>query len=154
MADLTDRTINALRKKPAKKGKTYDKMDDEVPGFGVRVNERGVLTFFLNARFPGSANTARRSIGRYGVVTLADARETARKWKGLIKSGLDPQEEAARAKLEQARRRSNTFAAVAEDFIGSLPSTKRKRDEVARDIRRELIRRSARSPSPTSARAI
>jgi len=48
--DLTDRSIAALRRKPAKPGKTYDVMDRAVRGFGVRVNERGVLTYFLNTR--------------------------------------------------------------------------------------------------------
>ena len=81
--NLTDRTLKAL--KPAAAGKLYDVMDTVVPGFGVRVSDSGRRTFMLVARYPGSSNPARRSIGAYGAITLADARQTAQDWLKLIK---------------------------------------------------------------------
>ncbi len=138
--NLTDRTVNALRKQLPKKGRpAYDVLDKGERGFGVRVSPKGALTYFLNARYPGSATTARRAIGRHGEMTLADARQTARDWKILIGRGLDPQEEAEHERQRQSVRRADTFAKLAEDFIAALPAGERKRDEVTRDIRRELI---------------
>jgi Arm DNA-binding domain len=67
---LTDRTLKAL--KPA--GKTRDEWDPSFPGFGVRVSDKGRLTFVLAARFPGSKNPTRRALGMYGPMTLQDAR--------------------------------------------------------------------------------
>ena len=50
---LNDRTLKAL--KPAAAGTRYDVMDLVVPGFGIRVTDRGQRTFILIARFPGSS---------------------------------------------------------------------------------------------------
>ena len=86
--NLTDRTLKAL--KPAAAGKLYDVMDSVVPGFGVRVSDSGRRTFMLVARYPGSSNPARRAIGVYGAITLADARQKAQDWLKLIEAGKDP----------------------------------------------------------------
>jgi hypothetical protein len=49
---LTDRADMAL--KPAPLGKRCEIIDAGVPGFGVRVTDKGERTFILLARFPGS----------------------------------------------------------------------------------------------------
>jgi hypothetical protein len=74
--NLTDRKVQSL--KPADEGKRYQVMDSEVPGFGVRVTDTGVRTFIFRTRYPGSANPNRRKLGRYPIISLADAREKAR----------------------------------------------------------------------------
>jgi hypothetical protein len=61
--NLTDRTLKALERKPADKGKTRDVMDTVTPGFGVRVSETGRRTFILVARYPGSDHPTRRALG-------------------------------------------------------------------------------------------
>ena len=53
---LTDRTLQALKRAP--QGKRYDLPDLETRGLAVRVNDRGVKTFVLIARYPGSKNPA------------------------------------------------------------------------------------------------
>ena len=63
---LTDRKLKALRRK----GKRYDVMDSDVPGFGVRVSEVGQKTFILIARYPGSTNPTRRALGEYPSLSL------------------------------------------------------------------------------------
>jgi integrase len=141
---LTDRSIKAEMNKPAPKGKRRFVMDGKVRAFGIAVNERGEASYFLNARFPGTEkdgkhNPSRRSLGRVGEISLTAARAKAEKWKADIDDGLDPAAEAERERRENARKRANTVAAIAEDFIASLPSTERKREEVARDIRREIV---------------
>jgi Arm DNA-binding domain len=77
---LTDRTLKALKTT----GERYDVMDTDVPGFGVRVTERGRRTFILIARYPGSTNPTRRSVGEYPALSLEKARTRARHWRDLI----------------------------------------------------------------------
>ena len=134
---LNDRIVKAL--KPAKTGKLYDVMDTVVPGFGVRVSDKGRRTFVLTSRYPGSNNPTRRAIGVFGEIGLAEARGKAREWLELIRQGRDPQEQEERLRLAEQRKRANSFAAVAEDFITDKLPGERKGKEVERDIRREFI---------------
>jgi integrase len=144
---LTDRTLGALRNKPPAAGQRVDYMDTIVSGFGVRVNDAGKLTYILNIRYPGDCHPTRRTLGQPGektfpdarVFTLADARDEALRWRGMVKTGQDPKAVQEKAKREAEQKRSNTFAAVAEDFIADMKPTERRRVEVAQAIRRELI---------------
>jgi integrase len=138
---LTDRTLKALEKRPADVGKTYDVADGLVPGLAVRVMPSGARSFVLVARYPGSTNPTRRSLGSYGELTLEQAREKARDWLALIKRGVDPAREDERQRQAALRKQKNSFAAVAEDFIKRHVSKKRKGWEVERDLRREFIDR-------------
>jgi integrase len=134
---LTDRGIRSL--KPAKPGKRYDVMDAIVPGAGVRVTDKATKTFNLIARFPGSKNPVRRELGKYGELSLEQARAKARAWLALIAKGIDPREEAERQRHAEQRKRANSFATVADDFIRDKLPAERKGKEVARDIYRDLI---------------
>ncbi len=129
--NLTDRTLKAL--KPAAAGKLYDVMDSVVPGFGVRVSDSGRRTFVLVARYPGSRNPARRAIGAYGAVTLADARQKAQDWLKLIEGGKDPAREIQ-------RQRENSFASVAEKFIAYIHRQKlRTAADMERNLRKTFV---------------
>jgi integrase len=156
---LNDRALKAL--KPAPAGKTYDVMDSIVPGMGVRVSDKGQRTFVLVARFPGGhrqrqtskINPTRRALGSYGVLTLEKARQKARDWPELIRRGIDPQEEEKRERLAEQRKRSNSFRAVAEDFVklavvgpDAENPKQRKGTETKRDIEKELVSRWADRP--------
>jgi integrase len=134
---LTDRSLRAL--KPAPEGKLYDVWDAVVPGLGCRVSDSGRRTFVLVTRYPGSRNPTRRALGEYGELTLEKARAKARDWLELIRAGSDPRDQEERQRLTEQRKRANTFAALAEDFIKDKLSTERKGREVERDIRREFI---------------
>jgi integrase len=145
MPVLTDLAVEAL--KPAPKGKRYQVMDAIVPGFGVRVTDRGERSFVLYTRYPGKG-PARRRLGKVGAIKLAEARAKARRWLEMIARGVDPADEEERVLREAQRRRRNTFAAVADDFIrmaviGPDPSRpkQRKGQEVRRDIEREFVER-------------
>lgn len=96
---LTPKGIDAL--KPPPNGKRMDVMDSIVPGFGVRVTDSGHKSFILLARYPGSDNPTRRSIGRVGALDLADAREIAREWLLQISQGLDPKVERDKLRMER-----------------------------------------------------
>jgi hypothetical protein len=143
---LTDRTINAL--KPAKAGQRYDVRDGIVPGLAVRVTDKGQRTFVLTARYPGSDNPTRRAIGDVGAITLADAREKAREWLRLLKTGVDPKDiEEAQREAEAERRlvteraAQNTFGAIAEIFLKEYVHGRnmRRARHVETRVRNELL---------------
>jgi integrase len=112
---LTDRKVQSL--KAAAKGKRSQTMDGLVPGFGVRVTDTGAKTYIFQARFPGSANQARREIAKVDAITLEAAREKARGWAVLIKQGLDPAHVEEKAKEERAMLRANTFGGIMNDYF-------------------------------------
>lgn len=136
---LTDAAIEAMKAAP--EGTRLQHPDELVPGLAVRVTDKGKKTFVLIARFPGSNNPTRRALGEYPVLSLKDARETAREWILLLKKGIDPREENERAKAENARKRKNTFAAVVGDYLADIPTRNRSRhaEQDDREIRRELL---------------
>jgi integrase len=134
---LTDRALRAY--KAAAPGKTYDRMDSQVPGFGVRVSEKGTRTFILIARYGGRKNPTRRAIGEYGAITLADARQKARDWIEMIRGGTDPREDLKRRRAEAQRKRENSFRAVAEEFFRLALPKQRKARQVQQDIKREFL---------------
>ena len=136
---LTDAMIAGL--KPAPAGERIEVRDELVSGLAVRISEKGKKTFVLIARFPGSANPTRRAIGEYPVISLATARDEARRWQLLIRRGMDPKDEIERERADNARKRVNTFSAVVEDYLKDIPSRQRNRhaDQDAAEIRRELL---------------
>jgi integrase len=134
---LTDRLIKAL--KPAKPGKRVEVFDGIVPGLSVRVTDAGVKSFTLATRYPGHEHPARRTIGRYGEVSLEQARNTAREWLQLVARGIDPAVELERQRLAEQRKHAASFAAVVEDFTRDKLSGERKGAEVARDLQREFV---------------
>src|SRR5436190_7878072 len=83
---LTDRAIKAAKPK----ARAYDMHDAVVPGLAVRVLPSGVKSFVLVARFPGSRNPTRRTLGAYGALSLEKARGKARQWLELIARSIDP----------------------------------------------------------------
>jgi integrase len=120
---LTDRFIKSAKRVPSQGRKDYP--DSQVPGLALRVTAAGHRSFVLVARYPlNPKNPTRRAIGDYGAVTLDKARETARDWTALIHKDIDPrvheerQREAERRQREaELRLQTNTFAAVAAEFI-------------------------------------
>jgi hypothetical protein len=132
---LTTTKIESLKKRSAR----YEVLDTVVSGFGVRVSESGTRTFILKTRYPGSDNPTRRALGVYPVLELAEAREKASEWLKLIKRGVDPSEQEERQRLAEQRRRANTFAAVAEDFITEKLPKERSGKEVEQEIRGNFI---------------
>jgi integrase len=105
---LTDCAIAAL--KPAAKGKRSLLHDALVPGFAVRVTDRGQRSFVLVTRYPGSAHPTARAIGSVGAISLEAARGMAREWLAQIVSGVDPAQAA-----EVAQR--DTLRAVCEEYL-------------------------------------
>jgi integrase len=145
---LTDRKLRALKRE----SKRYEVMDSDVPGFGVRVSETGQKSFILIARYPGSPNPTRRTLGEYPSLSLESARGRARDWRDLIRKGLDPKAENERLRRLELRKQQTTFAAVAEDYIERHVKGQRKAKDTEREIRKELISRWGERPVTSLAR--
>jgi integrase len=134
---LTDRKVISLKQAP--EGKRYQAMDGLVPGFGVRITDKGVKTYILQARFPGSKNPARREIGKVGVLTLEEARAKAREWSTLVKDGIDPALVEERARQQEEQARNNSFKAVAEDYFAIKLARQRSGPAIDKRFRRHLF---------------
>jgi integrase len=141
---LSDTALKGL--KAADSGKRYEIMDTVCPRLGVRVTDKGHRSFIYRARFPGSANPARRWIGDYPTTTLADARETARAWDALLAKGIDPAVEKERAAREAEKAKlgaaANTFVARAADYVAFCKRQEHRQVKATENIiKRELTPR-------------
>src|SRR5262245_10302435 len=106
---LNDRIIKAYIKALRPGLRPDDLMDTVVPKFGIRGE-----TWILRDRFPRSPNPTRRELGKYGELTLEQARTKARHWLELLRRGIDPAEEEEQQRLAAQRKRKNTFLPIAE----------------------------------------
>lgn len=102
---LSDAGLRSIE--PPAKG-TADYWDTKFKGFGVRVSQGGTKTFVLNI------HKARRSLGRYGIVSLAEARAEA---KRIL----------AQKTLGQTRPQSITFVVAFDVFIAEKEKSRRAR---------------------------
>jgi integrase len=95
-AKLTKRTVDAIRP-GADRVITWD---TELPGFGVRVETSGRKTFIARYRAGGGRTGTLRqaTIGRYGTLTVVEARAKARRLLAAAASGGDPVGDQRRAR--------------------------------------------------------
>jgi integrase len=125
---FTDRFVAS--RKPSDR----DWHDADVKGLILRVGKGGHRSFLLGGLYPGSAFATRRSLGYYfpkpkgtshnplpplegGALTLVEAREKARRWKDLMRRGIDPRDELERERERNRQKAASTFAGVASDFL-------------------------------------
>jgi len=102
--------------------------DTELKGFGIRVSPKGIRTFMVQYRAGGgrSGRTRRYAIGRYGPLTVEEARKQAKVILGAVAVGRDPSGERT------ALRREMTVAQLIDRYesegAGHLkPREKRQR---------------------------
>jgi integrase len=117
-----------------------------VPGFGVRVTDRGAKSYVLYTRYPPSDAPARRLLGDASKMGLAIARKKAREWLDLIEQGIDPQAVTRQHQQAAQRDKRTTFIVVAEDWLRDGVRGQRKAREVEADLRREFIPRWGNRP--------
>src|SRR6516165_2360062 len=92
---LTAKTVENI--KPPAKGRV-EYWDAALPGFGLRVTEKGAKSWTVLYRHNGRLRRA--TLGNYPAVSLADARRGARGMLIEIGNGTDP----AAVKIEERRR--------------------------------------------------
>ena len=90
MGKLTIQAVKALE--PPEKGQTF-LWDGELRGFGVRVIPSGLKTFVLQYR-NAEGRSRRIVLGRFGVLTVEQARDKAKIKLGAVANGDDPAEGA------------------------------------------------------------
>lgn len=135
---LTDRAVAGL--KAPETGRTF-LWDRDPVGFGVMATSTGARSFIYETRYPGSPNPARRSLGKVGVITLAQARQKALRWRSLIAQGIDPAEHEASQRSHEARQKALTFEVVAERFVAERLAGLRTAETTAQEVRSYLISR-------------
>jgi integrase len=112
--DVLARVLTQLAVDKAKPGASRRELPDGpggVPGFALRIGETGVKSYVLRYRVGGRQN--RVTIGSAAVLSLAEARQRARKLVDQAKAGIDP----AAAKAERRAQQQNTVRAVAQEYL-------------------------------------
>jgi len=120
---LTELGIRKL--KAPKAGKRREKYDREIRGFGIRITDRGIRSYILLYSFGGRRR--RYTLGRVGELAIDEAREEARRLRGLIRQGHDPaaEEKAARAAVKIAAT-PKTFGEVVDLYEKRVLGSKRR----------------------------
>jgi integrase len=107
---LTKSGVDAAMPQPNR----YIIWDSDLPGFGVRIEPSGRKTFIARYRAGGGRTGILRqaTIGRFGTVTPAEARVTARKILGSAAVGGDPLEEK-----RSVRQKGITVAEICDWYL-------------------------------------
>jgi integrase len=131
MAKLTD-----LKVKNAKPEATRQYLSDNGSGLYLAIQPSGHKSFVTFLRLKGGKQI-KVTHGEAGVMTLHDARERNAAAIKQAKLGNDPRAEKKQAKINQQATQANSFAAVAEMYLGSnkvrnLRSVKQYRDNLHR----------------------
>jgi integrase len=133
---LTELGIRKL--KAPKAGKRREKYDREIRGFSIRITDRGVRSYQLVYSFGGRRR--RYMIGRVGEMGLEQAREEARRLRGLVRQNRDPaaEEKAARA-IAKTASAPKTFGEVVELYEKRALAGKRRGRQARMSIDRHLM---------------
>lgn len=84
---ITKRSLDAV----SSDGRDYFIWDSDISGFGVRIKPSGIKSFLVRYRNPAGLER-RITLGRYGHLTVEQARKLAHQQLGKIASGEDPQD--------------------------------------------------------------
>lgn len=125
--NFTDQYIKNLKPDPKKQYQVFDAKETQLC---LRVNPKGTKTFSLNYRINGKQR--RKKIGRYPEISLAEARNEARKLKGEIAKGVDPSATQAENDIK--------FNRLLEDYINRYAQNNTKLwKETERILKREFL---------------
>jgi site-specific recombinase XerD len=113
MAKLTN---DLLKNTVPETGKRLELRDDQEPGLIFRVTENGVRSWSIRYRNVGGEQR-RKALGAYPSVSLAKAREMARKVKGTVAGGSDIVATERLTKAAEVRKRLNTIEGLAEAYF-------------------------------------
>jgi len=130
MTALTKRLID--RAKASKK--QYFIWDNTLPGFGLRVMPSGVKSFVVQYR-NSHGRSRRQTIGRYGAITLDQAKGIARGILAAVADGEDP------LTLRQERRTAPTVTELMDRYLSDhveQHNSTRTKVEVERLVRKHI----------------
>src|SRR5262249_50043971 len=134
MARLTDRTIEALKPRPAR----YEVWDEARKGFGVRITPRGGKSFIWVYHFCGKPR--RLTFGTYPRLSLADAGVKLAEAKKLLAAGEDPGSQVVAERV--AERQAETVADLVASYLDRYARPrKRSAAEDERILRKDVLPR-------------
>ena len=99
--------------------------DNDVPGFGLRLRERGSRTFVFQYKL--GTKQRRMALGAATALGVSKVRQIAERLHARVKLGEDPASDKSEAKASAAR----TFKAVADEYL------ERRRDDLSKGRLRE-----------------
>src|SRR5712671_4885768 len=108
---LTDLFVE--RAKPPAHGRV-EYFDAAFPGLALRITDNGGKSWCAFYRFKGRLR--RLTLGRYPAIKPAQARREAAAALERVREGVDPAEEK-RARREMRTPETDTFGAVAQDYL-------------------------------------
>jgi len=106
---FTIKTIEALKAKEIR----YEKFDDNLKGFGVRVSPSGEKSWIT--RYRRRSKLIKVTHGKVAALSLADARDKHNEVRLILNLGRDPQAEAQANKI--LVRESPTVEELAQDYL-------------------------------------
>ncbi|MEA1079548.1 site-specific integrase [Marinobacter qingdaonensis] len=119
---LTDRLINSL----APTDKRYEVRDTVVPGFLVRVGVTGLKSYYLV--YTGEdGKRSKYKIGLCDAVSLADAREEARRRAGEVAAGKNLNQVKKEARQKSIAEKSQKLGTFIDDIYRPWREAERKR---------------------------
>jgi integrase len=127
---LTANTVRAQTLPPGKSEAIF--FDDELPGFGLRLRERGSRTFVFQYKL--GAKQRRMALGAATALNLAGVRKTAEQLYARVKLGQDP----ASDKAEAQARAVHTFKVGADKYLEECRG--RLRERTYPDLERHLLK--------------
>jgi integrase len=134
-----------IRNLPKPERGQFEIWDTRLPGFGVRVSHGGAKAFVLVYRFQGRSR--RMTLGRYGILSLTDARRLAHETLRAVALGEDPA--AARLKARRVPEIEKFDAFVAHYVQTYARPNNRTASETDRILRREFVRHWGARPIAT-----
>ena len=113
-------TNEALKEmKPERGQKDCLTFDTECRGLGVRATANGTKRFLVQWTDPATKEKRRASLGRWGDITIDQARVAARALLGDVAKGIDPTAERKRRRAEAEREKAElalTFEALVDEW--------------------------------------
>ena len=116
---LTQTAINNTKYQGKGRG-AHVLWDETTPGFGLRVQPSGQKSFVLAYR-NADGRQRQLALGRYGALTLREARDLARRQMAAIKAGKDP------AHVKIAQREAPTISDLAAQYLEKHANRKKER---------------------------
>jgi integrase len=134
---FTDKSIQSIQPNPTKRQEIPDGL---LPGLYFIVQQSGYKSWACRYRDKKTNKTIKLTIGTYPLISLAKAREEARKILQEVAEGVNPAKDKAQKKL-QALDKTDTMEILLEQYMETNIRKNRKKktgDEYSRIISKEI----------------